>query len=76
MLWVSLRVDDSILYRLAGERGTNVQELGLTPTSFTVGSAATFFVTGCALSVVLGLAAARRRSTPRTGRRVPVDADR
>lgn len=62
MLWVSLRVDASLLYRLAGERGATVQELGLTPVSFTVGSAVTFFVTGCVLSVVLGLAASRRRS--------------
>jgi len=65
MLWVSLHVDDTLLYRLARERGTSVQALGLTPTSFTIGSAVTFFLIGCVLSMVLGVAASRR------GRRGP-----
>lgn len=60
MLWVSLRVDDTLLFQLARERDTTVQALGLTPMTFTIGSAVTFFLVGGGLSVLLGLVAARR----------------
>jgi hypothetical protein len=52
MLWVALRVDDDLLFRLAAERGATVQDMGLTPASFTVGSGVTFLLVGCAISLV------------------------
>lgn len=53
MLWVALRVDESLLYAMAAARDSSVQTLGLTPTSYTLASTIAFAAVGLALAGVM-----------------------
>lgn len=53
MLWVALRVDESLLYAMAAARDSSVQALGLTPTSYTLVSTIAFFAVGAAMAAVI-----------------------
>lgn len=53
MLWLALRVDDTLLYAMAGARDTSVQLLGLTPLRYVTVSAMAFAAAGVAIAATL-----------------------
>lgn len=60
MLWVALRVDETLLFAMAADHGTSVQELGLTPLRYVGVSALGFAVAGLAMALVFAWLPRRR----------------